>query len=181
MPLIPLVLALLLPVILVLALPFSLIQRYRIGTARRLGRRWVATINLLTLVFSVALFVWAAALTNFWVPKAFIYSLVGLACGSLLGLLGVGLTRWEQTSRALFYTPNRWLILVITLAVTARLLYGSWRAWHAWGATGSGTSWLAASGLAGSMAVGAVVLGYYLVYSAGVWRRLRRHESNHRR
>jgi hypothetical protein len=35
-------------------------------------------------------------------------------------------------------------------------------------------AWVAASGAAASMSAGAVVLGYYLVYWAGVRRRLRR-------
>lgn len=38
-----------------------------------------------------------------------------------------------------------------------------------------GESWFVAAGVAGSMAAGAVVLGYYLVYWIGVRRRYRRH------
>ncbi|MBA3270257.1 MAG: hypothetical protein H0T71_07060, partial [Acidobacteria bacterium] len=56
--------------------------------------------------------------------------------------------------------------------VTARLIYGVWRGWHAWQASGDDGSWLAASGAAGSIAAGAVVLGYYLVFWVGVKRRL---------
>jgi hypothetical protein len=171
--LIPLILALFF-LVLVLAMPLSLVLRYRAGTARRLGRKWVATLNLLMLALSVALFLWAAAITSFWVPDALRYSLFGLIGGGILGLLGLVLTRWEETPRALYYTPNRWLILLITLAVTTRLLYGLWRIWHAWRTAGPDTSWVASAGVAGSMAVGAVVLGYYLTYSAGVRWRLRR-------
>lgn len=171
--LIPLVLALFV-LLLILALPLSLVLRYRAGTARRLGRRLVATLNLVMLALSVPVFLWAAAITSFWVPDAFRYSLSGLIGGTLLGLLGLALTRWEKTPRALYYTPNRWLILIITLAVTTRLLYGLWRIWHAWRTAGPDTSWVASAGVAGSMAVGAVVLGYYLTYSAGVRWRLRR-------
>lgn len=173
MPLIPLVIVLLLPLVIALALPLSLVQRYRLGVARRRGRRWVAIINLLLLAFSCALFLWVAALTNIWAPRAFGYSLIGLLVGGILGLLGLGITRWEESPGALHYTPNRWLVLVLTFALATRLIYGVWRAWHAWGAHRPDTSWLAASGVAGSMAVGAVVLGYYLVYTGGVFRRLR--------
>jgi hypothetical protein len=169
---IPLVLALSV-LVLVLALPLSLVMRYRAGTARRLGRRLVATLNLAMLALSVLVFLWAAAVSSFWVPNAFRYSLAGLIGGSLLGLLGLALTRWEKTPQALYYTPNRWLILIITLAVTTRLLYGLWRIWHAWRTAGPDTSWVASAGVAGSMAVGAMVLGYYLTYAAGVRWRLR--------
>jgi hypothetical protein len=55
--------------------------------------------------------------------------------------------------------------------VTARLAYGFWRGWQTWRAGVEGASWFAASGAAGSMAAGAVVLGYYLAYWMGVrWR-----------
>jgi hypothetical protein len=174
-PLIPLVAVLLLVVALILTMPLTLFLRYRASTVRRLGRRWVATLNLLMIVLSAGLFLTVAAITSFWVLGAFRYSLFGFMGGCFLGLLGVALTRWEETPRALYYTPNRWLILIITLAVTARLLYGVWRIWHGWHTSGSDTSWLEAAGIPGSLAIGAVVLGYYVTYLAGVrWRLGRR-------
>jgi hypothetical protein len=174
MPLIPILVALLFVIALVLAMPLLLVLRYRVGIQRRRARRWSATLNLVSLVLSVALFLWVAAMTTLWVPKAFIYSLTGLLAGGLLGLLGLTLTRWEKTQQALHYTPNRWLVLIVTLAVTTRLLYGLWRIWHAWRNAGANDSWLAAAGIAGSMAVGAVVLGYYLTYWVGLRWRLRK-------
>ena len=171
MPLIPFVAALLLVFLFVLSTPFLLVVRYRVGIARRPARRWIATINLLSLATSAALFLWVAAMTNFWVPNAFRYSLVGFIAGVLLGLLGLKLTRWEPVSGALYYQPNRWLVLLITVAVTARLLYGLWRIWHAWRTTGPDSSWLGRAGIPNSMGVGALVLGYYFTYFAGVrWR-----------
>jgi hypothetical protein len=164
---------LLLVVALVLATPFLLYLRYRTGTIRRRGREWVANLNLASLGLSAALLVWVAAMTTFWVPHAFSYSLAGLLAGSLLGFLGLALTRWEFTPRGLHYTPNRWLVLLVTLAVVTRLLYGLWRIWHAWRAAPSDGSWLASAGVAGSMAVGALVVGYYLAYFAGVRWKLR--------
>jgi len=172
-PLAPILIALVFAIALVLALPLSLVMRYRAGKARRLDRRWVATLNLLAIALSAGIFLWAAAITSFWLPDAFRYSLAGLLGGGLLGLLGLALTRWEETPQALHYTPNRWLILTINLAVTMRLLYGFWRGWQAWRTDGPDSSWLASAGVAGSMAVGAIVFGYYLTYSAGVRWRLR--------
>lgn len=173
MPLIPIIIALLFVVGLVLSMPLLLVLRYRAGTMRRRGRRWAATLNVVSFVLSAALFLWVAAVTTLWVPKAFIYSLIGLTGGCLLGVLGLALTSWEKTPQALHFTPNRWLVLLLTLAVTTRLLYGLWRIWHAWRTAGPDSSWLAAAGVAGSMAVGAIVIGYYLTYSAGVRWRLR--------
>ncbi|MDQ6809001.1 MAG: DUF1453 domain-containing protein [Verrucomicrobiota bacterium] len=177
MPLVPLLLAVLALLALPVALPLLLVQRYRLGKARRLGRRWVAAINLLMMIFSAALFLWVAAFMTFWVPDALRYSALGVIAGCILGLLGLVLTRWEATPRTMHYTPNRWLVLIITFAVALRLLYGFWRAWQAWGVRVPGTSWLASAGVGGSLAVGAMVIGYYVTYSAGVSWRLRRHRK----
>jgi len=160
---------------LIALMPLSLVLRYRAGTARRPARRWVAAINLVAVGISSALLLMVAGLTSYWIPMALRYALMGFLGGCLLGLLGLWLSRWEETPRSLHYTPSRMLVLAITLVVTARLLYGFWRSWHAWHAAPGDTSWLVASGAAGSLAAGALVLGYYLAYWAGVWRRIRRH------
>jgi hypothetical protein len=57
------------------------------------------------------------------------------------------------------------------------MLYGFWRMWHAWHITGHDKSWLASAGIPGSMAVGALVLGYYLTYFAGIRWKLRLEEA----
>ncbi len=181
MPLIPVLAALLGVIFFVVSAPFLLVLRYRVGIARRPARRWIVTINVLSLLVSTALFLWIAALTNFWVPHAFGYSLIGFIAGVLLGFLGLKLTRWEPTPRALYYTPSRSLVFLITLAVSARLLYGLWRIWHAWRTTGHDDSWLASAGIPNSMGVGALVLGYYLTYFAGVrWQLGTRQPANAR-
>ena len=179
MPLLLLGGALIFVVVLSIALiPFSLVLRYRVGTARQPARGWMVNLNLVGLVISTVLFLLTAAVTSRWVAGAFRYALMGLAAGCVLGIVGLVLTRWESGSRWLYYTPNRWLVLGITLVVTARIGYGFWRTWHAWRAAYEHTAAIAASGVAGSLAAGAVVLGYYLTYWAGVRRRLRRQRSD---
>ena len=170
-----------LPFVLVLAvmmlMPLVLFQRYRMGTARRQARSWVATANIVAMTLSVAFFMTVAAVTSMFVVGAFTYALSGLLGGCAIGLLGLSLSRWEPAHGALHYTPNRWLVLVITLVVTARIVYGVWRAWHTWHVSADDASWLASAGLPGSLAAGAVVLGYYLTYWVGVRRRVRRHHG----
>jgi hypothetical protein len=169
---------LIVPVLVVLAvialIPFSLVQRYRMGTSRRRARSWLAAINVAGLALSAALFVVGAAVSTVWVPGALAYTVAGLAAGCVIGFFGLRLTRWEAAPGSLHYTPNRFLVLAITLVVTARVVYGFWRAWHTWRAGLEGGSWIATAGVAGSMAAGAVVLGYYLTYWSGVRRRVRR-------
>jgi hypothetical protein len=178
MPLIALGLVLFILLAGIALMPLSLVQRYRVGTARRLARGWIATINLVGLALSIALFITGAAVTNIWVPRALSYTLLGLAAGCLLGIVGLGVTRWEATPRALHYTPNRLLVLAITLVVTARLLYGFVRGLHTWRIAGDGTSWLVTAGVPGSLAAGAVVLGYYFTYWIGILWRFKRHKAH---
>lgn len=149
-------------------LPFALVFRYRSGTRRRRARIWVATINALSLASSTTIFMISVSITTRWVPYSFSAAALGLACGAILGLLGLVLTRWERDGAWLFYTPSRLLVLGITLVVTFRIAYGFWRGWHAWRTAQDGTSWIVAIGIPGSLAAGAVVIGYYLVYWAGV-------------
>ena len=158
-------------------IPLSLVQRFRMATMRRQARRWVATLNVIGLSVSIASFLAVAAITSRWVPDALTYTLIGLTVGCVLGLLGTALTRWEHAGGRLYYTPSRWLVSCVTLVVSARLLYGFWRSWQAWQAATDRMTWVASSGLAPSMSAGAVVLGYYLIFWAGVRGHIRRRRS----
>lgn len=157
----------------VVLLSFAL--RYRAGTARRQGRRWVATLNLWMTAFSALLFLLFASAASFWVEHSFRYALAGAVIGSLLGLCGLGLTRWETERGGLFYTPSRSLALLLTVAIVARFIYGFWRHFHP-AEVSSSNPLLAASAAQLSLAVGAGLISYYLVYAIGVRLRLRRHE-----
>ena len=164
---------LLLVVALVALVPLSLVQRYRMGTSRQRARGWLAAINVFGITLSAIVFLGGAAMSSAWIPYAFTYSVAGLAIGCLLGIAGLALTRWEREPGSLHYTPNRWLVLAIMLLVTGRIVYGLWRVVHAWRTGVDDITWLGVSSLAGSMGAGALVLGYYLVYWAGVRQRLR--------
>ncbi len=173
----PILVLLVVIVLAVIALiPFSLVQRYRMGTARRVARGWVATLNLAALTFSVVLVLISAAFTNVWVPEALKFTAMGLAGGLLLGIVGTALTRWEETPQALHYTPPRLLVLLVTSLVAARILFGFWRAWRSWNAGVDPTAWFLGGEVAGTMAAGAVVIGYYVAFWFGVRYRFKRHQ-----
>jgi hypothetical protein len=173
---------LVLPLLVLLALatvlllvPLALVQRYRVGTSRQRARGWLAAVNLIGLALSAVLLVCTAAVTTLWVPGTLTWAASGLCIGAVAGIVGLRLTRWESSLDALHYTPSRLLVLGLTLLVAGRLLYSAWRGWQSWSAGVDGESWFVAAGVPGSMAAGAVVLGYYLTYWTGVRRRYRRH------
>ncbi len=117
----------------ILLIPLSLVQRYRVGTRRQQARGWLIAVNLVGIGLSSAMFLAGSALSTIWIPNAFRYSALGLLVGCAIGILGLALTRWEPSPRALHYTPNRLLVLAITLTITGRILYSFWRAWETWG------------------------------------------------
>ncbi|MEP6603635.1 MAG: DUF1453 domain-containing protein [Spartobacteria bacterium] len=158
----------------------SLALRYRAGTARRQGRRWAATMNVWMTGFSAVLFLFFTFLISFWVGPSLRFALTGMAIGLFLGLLGLALTRWEIEAEGFFYTPSRWLALLITFAITVRFAYGWWHATHRGAAAPGEQPWsMSASGTHLSLAVAAGLIGYYLVYGIGVRFRLVRHERSH--
>jgi hypothetical protein len=172
---VPLILLGVFIVLAVIALiPFSLIQRFRRGTMRRRAVGWVIALNGAGTFVSALLFLSGAAITTRWIPGTLTYTAAGLAAGCVAGAIGLALTRWDIAGGRLYFTPNRWLVLGITLVVTLRVFYGFYRSYQAWEATLDRVTWVAASGVATSMSAGAIVLGYYLVYWIGVRRRLRR-------
>jgi hypothetical protein len=169
---VPLVFALLLPLALIALAPLILLQRYRLGSARRLARPWVATLNLVLMAFSAGCFLAGAAVTTIWVPHALAGAAAGLALGGGLGLVGLVMTRWESTTVTLHYTPNRWLVLVVTFVVSARMFLGLWRSWNVIEAGMTGAPVVAAFGIPETLAAGGLVIGYYIAYGIGVKRRI---------
>ena len=156
----------------------SLALRYRAGTARRQGRRWVASLNVWMTSLSAVFFLSFTFLISFWLGTAFRFALIGMCFGAILGLLGLALTCWESQGEGLFYTPSRWLALLVTLAIAARFVYGWWRATHAGSSAPGEQHWLlTASGTELSLAVAAGLIAYYLVYSIGVRLQITRHEQ----
>src|SRR4029453_14713897 len=112
--------------------------------------------------FSAILFLCFTLLLSFWVPSAFRFAVIGMACGSILGLLGLALTRWESRPQGLFYTPSRWLAIIVTLAIVARFAYGRGRATPSdSSASGDQHLLIAASGTQLSLTVAAGLVAYY--------------------
>ena len=172
MPLLLIPLALLALVLLWLLLtPLALWQRYRRGHGRRRAVPWAARANAWLLTASAVLLLGSAGLLGYWVDGALLHALAGLGGGVVLGIVGLWLTPFEHGPEGMFYSPNRWLVLALTLVVAARIGFGVWHAAQLWRGEAGHAAWLAQQG--GLLAVGGLLLGYYLASSWGIWRRWR--------
>lgn len=160
--------------LMLLLLPLSLWQRFRSGSARRPARAWLVTLNLWLTLASTLLFAVFALVASLWWPGAWWQSGLGLLAGMGLGALGYALTRFETTPAALYYKPNTWLILALTLLVLARVAAGFVQGWqvsmggHSWPLQG----WMSHASL---LAMAALLLGYAGMYAGLLHRRLRRY------
>ena len=155
-------------------LPFSLWMRYRTGRARRRAQGWVIRGNAWLLLASLFVFAFFTAISAFWLPHALRDAGIGVLAGGLLAIASLRLTRFETDAGGFFYTPNRWLVLALTIAVAARLVAGVWMAWRrVFGdaQAGAAEAWLQAGSLVG---VAALLLGYYLAYTWGLRARVLR-------
>jgi hypothetical protein len=170
--LIPLIAVLVVVCVVLLLTPLTLFLRYRAGRARQRARPWIARLNVAALLLSVALCLTSAMLMEIWTPHVTRYAIAGGGIGVLLGMLGLALTRWEVTRGGLYFQPNTWLVLLITLVIAGRIAYATWRTWIAWQADAGQMSATVAYGIRGSLAAAAVVLGYYTTFWIGVTRRL---------
>lgn len=154
-----------------LLLPLLLWQRYRLGRARQRAIGWVVRTNAWLLAASALGFLAAAWLGQRWVPGAGALAVAGLAGGMLLGMLGSALARLEVTPQGTFHTPNRWLVLLLTGLVAARIALGLWQAWLHLRADQPVQGLLAQQ--ASLFALAGLLLGYYLAYAWGLRRALR--------
>lgn len=167
---VPLVIGVLL-LLWLLLLPLTLWQRYRMGKARRRAIGWLVKLNAWALLLSILLFTFSMWITNHWWPGALRYAVIGLASGVLVGVLGLWLSKFERTPQGLFYTPNAWLVLSLTLVIAVRLVMGFVELWRAWQGTQS-LAMLPVFEHASLFAVAGLLMGYYLAYNWGLCRRL---------
>ena len=99
----------------------------------------------------------------------------GAAGGALLGQLGLRHTRFEVTSEGRFYTPHAYLGLAVTVLFVARLLYRVLMLDHGMLTlpTHGGNPFAAYEKSPLTLAMFGAIVGYYVVYYAGVLQRTR--------
>ena len=154
-----------------LLLPVSLWARYRNGRARRRAQGWAVRTNAWLLALSVPLFLASAWVTSVWLPQALHDAAYGLLAGVFLGVISLWLTRFEHDDAGFHFTPNRWVVLLLILVVTARIVVGMWlTAAPMLGlVVPFGAEWLRGGGWLG---IAGLLLGYHGSYAWGLRARL---------
>lgn len=101
--------------------------------------------------------------------------LAGIACGAVLGYVGLRHTKFEVTPEGRFYTPHTYIGLAVSALFLGRLLYRFLEMYN-----GGMPTPAAGQGLATAyqhspftMAVFGVLVGYYVLYYLGVLQRTR--------
>ena len=154
-----------------LLLPLLLWQRYRLGRARQRAIGWAVGANAWLLAASTVGFLAGAWLAQRWIAGTGTLALAGVGAGVLLGMLGTALMRLELTPNGAFHTPNRWLVLLLTGLVAARILLALRQAWLHLRADQPVQDLLAQQG--SLFALAGMLLGYYVAYAWGLRRALR--------
>jgi hypothetical protein len=153
-----------------LLLPVSLWLRYRNGRARRRAQGWGIRLNAWLLLASTGAFLLTAAIAAQWREDALRDGGLGLLAGVAVGIVGLWLTRFERDAEGFHYTPNRWLVLALTIVVAARLVLGLAATWNA--TFGSATAPAGAWHAGGLWALAGLLLGYWLATTWGLRARL---------
>jgi hypothetical protein len=103
-------------------------------------------------------------------------AVLGAGAGLALGVLGVALTRFDRDRDVVYYTPNRWMALALTLVVAGRIVAGVWWSWRRVGggamaattadpASATWGAWLDAGGV---WTIAGLLLGYATAFAWGV-------------
>ncbi|MGO9804986.1 MAG: hypothetical protein ACLPTM_11615 [Steroidobacteraceae bacterium] len=160
------------PILFAALVVWGILRRVRRTFGRQpvqLGRTWLR-IGMLTLVGGLVIATSVARNA-----EALGALSAGLACGAALAYLGLRYTKFEVTPEGRFYTPHTYIGLAVTALFLGRLLYRFF--YLSYGANAvTGTSQNLALAYQRSpltLGIFAVLVGYYVLFYAGVLFRTR--------
>jgi hypothetical protein len=143
---------------------YSRIRRV-IGRQQLSNNRPKITIVVFTLLFGLLLFSTLAHPLNAVALGG------GAALGAALGVLGIRLTKFEQTAEGLFYTPSAHLGIALSVLFIGRMAWRFFQLYSLDGPPPAGMSDITQSPL--TLAIFGTLAGYYVTYALGLlrWRR----------
>ena len=126
-------------------------------------RPWmtITIFPLLTILFGVA----ALARPALWEAMA-----GGIVAGALLGVYGIGKTKFESTPQGLFYTPNAHIGIALSVLFFGRVIYRMFVLYTTDPYAQQSAASFAASPL--TLGIFGLLAGYYVSYAVGLvrWR-----------
>ncbi|MET0312050.1 MAG: hypothetical protein ABW051_08370 [Burkholderiaceae bacterium] len=156
------------PLLLLLAVVPLIAWRLYARTKRMVGRQRASRIRPWITLAVFPPVVALLALASYQNPAVLGWLVAGLACGAGLGNLGLRLTRFEAEPEGLFYTPNAYLGISLTVLFAGRI---AWRMVEIYFlGIPADPQHFAASPL--TLAVFGLLAGYYIAYACGLvrWR-----------
>ena len=101
--------------------------------------------------------------------------LAGIACGALLGYIGLKYTKFEVVPGGRFYTPHAYIGLVVTALFLGRLVYRLLYLSHGAYALGDANQNLAVAYQRSPLTLGifAALVGYYVLFYGGILMKTR--------
>ena len=130
------------------------------------NRPWI-TIVFFALLFGLLMF------SSLAYPMNAVALVAGVACGTVLGVLGLRLTKFEQIPEGLFYTPSAHLGIGLSLLLFGRVAYRMYQTYAlADQASAAGVNAVTTSPL--TLLIFATLAGYYVTYAIGLLRWHRR-------
>lgn len=151
------------PAILAPLLAFSIYRRVR----RNIGRQPLRAtqLKIRIAILAVATFLITTNLARG--ADLLMWMAIGAAAGVAIAFWGVKLTRFESSPQGIFYTPNAYLGIAVSLLLVARIVYRLVQI----GPAMQSPQAMAMYSTPLTMGLFGLVIGYYVAYCAGLlWR-----------
>ena len=152
------------PAILLPLFAFSLYRRVR----RNIGRQPLRATQLKVRIAMLALATFLITTSLASGVDLLIWMAIGAAAGIALAYWGVKLTRFESSPQGIFYTPNPYLGIAVSMLLIARIGY---RMMQIGPALQSPQAMTMYTSTPLTMALFGLVIGYYIAFCVGLlWR-----------
>jgi hypothetical protein len=156
------------PSIVLLALVPLIAWRLYSRVRRMVGRQRLSRVRPWISVCLFPLLVLLLAFVSREYPIALGALAGGLVAGGALAVYGLRLTRFERTAQGLFYTPNAYLGVALSLLLVGRVLYRLVQVYSGDVLTAAASSDFVRS--PATLAIFGTLAGYYIAYAAGLLR-----------
>lgn len=156
------------PTIVLLALIPLIVWRLYSRVRRMVGRQRLSRIRPWIPVCLFPVLVLLLAFLSREHPLALAALAGGLTAGGLLAIYGLRLTRFERTPQGLFYTPNAYLGVALSLLLVGRVLYRLVEVYSGDVLTAAASSDFLRS--PATLAIFGMLAGYYVAYAVGLLR-----------